>query len=86
MMKRNKSNERQRAQKANDIRHMGIEQMASRSPSERAKEWFHRPAYQARKLVREQGEQIENNDMLDYLADKYDIKTGVSAGGQKDPE
>lgn len=84
MMKRNKSNERQRAQKANDIRHMGIEQMANRSPSERAKEWFHRPAYQARKLVQEQGEQMENKDMLDYLAEKYDIKTGVSAGGQKD--
>lgn len=83
-MKRNKSNERQRAQKANDIRHMGIEQMANRSPSERAKEWFHRPAYQARKLVREQGQQMENKDMLDYLAEKYDIKTGVSAGGQKD--
>ena len=45
-MKRNKQNERQRAQKANDIRHMGIEQM-------------------------------ENNDMLDYLAEKYDIKAGV---------
>ena len=71
-MKRNKSNERQRAQKANDIRHMGIEQMASRSPSEVASEWFHRPAYQARKLVREQGEQMENKDMLDYLAEKYD--------------
>ena len=76
-MKRNKSNERQRAQKANDIRHMGIEQMANRSPSERAKEWFHRPAYQARKLVREQGEQMENKDVLDYLAEKYDIKAGV---------
>lgn len=85
-MKRNKQNERQRAQKANDIRHMGIEQMANRSPSERAKEWFHRPAYQARKLVREQGEQMESKDMLDYLSEKYDIKTGVSAGGQKDPE
>ena len=83
-MKRNKQNERQRAKKANDIRHMGIEQMANRSPSERAKEWFHRPAYQARKLVQEQGEQMENKDMLDYLAEKYDIKTGVSAGGQKD--
>ena len=73
-MKRNKSNERQRAQKANDIRHMGIDQMASRSSSERAKEWFHRPAYQAKQLVREQGEQMENRDMLDYLAEKYDIK------------
>ena len=59
-MKRNKSNERQRAQKANDIRHMGIEQMASHSPSEVASEWFHRPAYQARKLVWEQGEQMES--------------------------
>lgn len=83
-MKRNKQNERQRAQKANDIRHMGIEQMASRSPSEVASEWFHRPAYQARKLVREQGEQMDNNDMLDYLADKYDINAGVITDGQKD--
>lgn len=81
-MKRNKSNERQRAQKANDIRHMGIDQMASRSPSEVASEWFHRPAYQARKLVREQGEQMQSKDTLDYLAEKYDIKTGVSAGGK----
>ena len=31
----------------------------------------------AKELVREQGEQLENKDMLDYLAEKYDIKAGV---------
>lgn len=45
--------------------------MAENKPDERAKEWFRRPAYQ-----------MESKDVLDYLADKYDIKMGMSDGGQ----
>ena len=45
------------------------------------------PAEKSKKeIVLELAEQMERKDMLDYLAEKYDIKAGVSAGGQKDPE
>lgn len=64
-MKRNKSNERQRSKQADNIRRIEVAQMAERLPDERAKEWSGR-------------HQIESKDVLDYLADKYDIKTGVS--------
>ena len=53
--------------------------MAERKPDEKALADFHRPAYQARKMVQVQGEQIEHN-MAEYLAEKY--KIGVDASGE----
>lgn len=83
-MKRNRLNERQRTQKADYIRRMEIEQMSERKPLSKARDDFKRPAYQARSMIAEQGKQIEHESVTEYLAKKYDIKTGVSAGGQKE--
>ena len=43
-----------------------------------------RPAYQAGKLLQEQGRQIEHKTLEEYLAEKYDIKERVNVGGQED--
>lgn len=45
---------------------------------------FMRPAYQAGKLLQEQGKQMEHKTAVEYLAEKYDIKERVRAGGQED--
>lgn len=52
----------------------------------KAQDAFRRPAYQAGKMVQEQGRQIEHKTVPEYLAEKYDIKERVSAGGQEDTE
>ena len=54
--------------------------MAERKPDEKALADFHRPAYQARKMVQVQGEQIEHKSVAEYLAERY--KIGVDASGE----
>ena len=54
--------------------------MAERKPDEKALADFHRPAYQARKMVQVQGEQIEHKSEAEYLAERY--KIGVDASGE----
>lgn len=49
----------------------------------KASEAFRRKACQVGKMIREQGDQMEHKDLLEYLAEKYDIKTGIDADGQK---
>ena len=66
------------------IRQKETTHMAERKPDEKALADFHRPAYQARKMVQVQGEQIEHKSMAEYLAEKY--KIGVDASGQKNPD
>lgn len=57
--------------------------LAERYPPASALADSRRPAfYQAGKMVQVQGEQMGRKDMLQYLAEKYDIKTGVEASGQ----
>lgn len=49
----------------------------------KAGEAFRRPAaYQAGKMVQEQGRQMEHKTVSEYLAEKYDI--GGDIGGQED--
>ena len=48
----------------------------------KAGEAFRRPAYQAGKMVQEQGRQIGHKTVSEYLAEKYDI--GGDIGGQVD--
>lgn len=79
-MKRNRSNDRQRKQKANYIKHMEIDQMSERKPASKAREVFKRPAYQARSMIAEQGKQMEHVDVAEYLAKKYDIKGEMRVG------
>lgn len=50
----------------------------------KAQDAFRRPAYQAGKMVQEQGKQMEHKMAVEYLAGKYDIKERVRAGGQED--
>lgn len=66
--------------------------LARKDPGQRGKELFHTPpyqtgqlSYQARRLIKNQGEQMERKDVLQYIAEKYDIKTGVEDSGQKNP-
>lgn len=44
---------------------------------------FMRPAYQAGKLLQEQGKQMEHKTAAEYLAEKYDIKERMNVGGQE---
>lgn len=50
------------------------EKLADTKPSEKAKERFRRPAYQARGMIREQGRQLERMSAAEYLDKKYNIR------------
>ena len=50
------------------------EELADARPSEKAKERFRRPAYQARGMIREQGRQMERMSADKYLANKLDSR------------
>lgn len=50
------------------------EELADTRPSDKAKERFRRPAYQARGMIREQGRQMERMSAAEYLAKKYNIR------------
>lgn len=50
------------------------EELADARPSEKTKERFRRPAYQARGMIREQGRQMERMSAAEYLAKKYNIR------------
>lgn len=56
----------------NIVREIDYVDMVKREPDPKAKDRFDRPAYQVRKLIREQGNQI--------------IRKGVDAGGQRNPD
>lgn len=58
------------------------EELADTRPSDKAKERFRRPAYQARGMIREQGRQMERMSAAEYLAKKYNIRGDKV--GQKD--
>ena len=59
-----------------------MKHMAEDAPDNKATKWFRRPAYQAGKMVQEQGRQIEHKTVSEYLAEKYDI--GGDSFGQGD--
>ena len=50
------------------------EELADTRPSSKAKERFRRPAYQARGLIREQGQQMERMSADKYLTNKLDSR------------
>lgn len=50
------------------------EELADTKASEKAKERFRRPAYQARGMIREQGRQMERMSADKYLANKLDSR------------
>lgn len=61
--------------------------LADNCPDLRAAEKFKRPAaYQAGKLIADQGRQMESKSLLEYLAERYNINEVVISNGQKDVE
>jgi len=58
--------------KADQQRH--YEELSDTRPSEKAKEHFRRPAYQARGMIREQGRQMERMSADKYLANKLNTR------------
>ena len=48
-----------------------------RNVDEAARERFRRPAYQAGSMVQAQGRQLEHRTLIEYLAEKYDIKVDL---------
>lgn len=58
-MKRQKSDENLRRRNADMIRRVMAVKLAEHEPTDKAKEWFSRPPYQAGKMIRAQGEQIK---------------------------
>ena len=55
--------------------------MAEHPPDRKASEKFHRPAYQAGKLIETQGQQLWHGDVTEYIARKY--KIGDDANGEE---
>ncbi len=55
--------------------------MAEHPPDRKESEKFHRPAYQAGKLIEAQGQQLWHGDVAEYLARKY--KIGDDANGEE---
>lgn len=56
------------------IHHEELEELANTRPSEKAKERFRRPAYQARGMIREQGRQMERMSAEKYLTNKINTR------------
>lgn len=50
------------------------EELADTRSSEKAKERFRRPAYQARGMIREQGQQMERMSAEKYLTNKLNTR------------
>ena len=56
--------------------------LGNKTPSKRAVEAFKRKPYQAEVMIQQQGSQMEHKNVLEYLAEKYEIGKGVDAGGK----
>ncbi|PWJ49134.1 hypothetical protein [Faecalicatena contorta] len=56
--------------------------LENETPPKRAVKTFKRKPYQAEVMIQQQGGQMEHKDMLEYLAEKYEIGKGVGAGGK----
>lgn len=83
-MKRNKSNERMIQKKVERDRNKRMAQMSSRTPRSKDEQWFKHPAYQARSMIREQGEQMERNDVLGYMDKRgHDVKGEMQVGQER---
>ena len=85
MLRKAKTNEAQRRKQAESIRQRGIEQMAEHDPSATAKRQMNHKPYQAAVLIREQGEQMRREDVVEFVARKHGTNAvkGEIAGGQE---
>lgn len=73
-MRKTKTNEAQRRKQAENIRKLEYTEMAEHEPSAAAKRQMQRKPYQAAVLIREQGEQMEHIDVLQFLRKKKIVK------------
>ena len=85
MLRKTKTNEAQRRKQAESIRKRGLEQMAEHDPSAAAKRQMRHKPYQAAALIREQGEQMRREDVVEFVVRKcgIDAVKGEIAGGQE---
>lgn len=85
MLRKTKTNEAQRRKQAENIRQRGIEQMAEHDPSAAAKRQMRHKPYQAATLIREQGEQMRREDVVEFVVRKcgIDAVKGEIVGGQE---
>lgn len=51
--------------------------LANENPDWKAGDTFRRPAYQAGRLLQEQGKQLEHKTVSEYLAEKYGMGKGM---------
>lgn len=59
-------NHKKAKRKADDVRRKDMKHMAEDAPDSNAVKWFRRPAYQAGKMVQEQGRQIEHKTVPEF--------------------
>jgi hypothetical protein len=79
-LKRSTETRRSQAEiNADSQRHYGG--LAELPTDKKASENFHRPAYQAGKLIETQGQQLWHGDVTEYIARKY--KIGDDANGEE---
>lgn len=50
-----------------------MDELERKGPDQKAAERFCRPAYQAAKMVRAQGKQMEHKSVAEYVAEKYGV-------------
>ncbi len=85
MLRKTKTNEAQPRKQAESIRKRGLEQMAEHDSSAAAKQQMRHKPYQSATLIREQGEQMRREDVVEFVVRKcgIDAVKGEIAGGQE---
>ncbi|CUP45110.1 hypothetical protein DWX41_21890 [Hungatella hathewayi] len=77
-------NHKKAKRKADDVRRKDMKHMAEDAPDNKATKWFRRPAYQAGKMVQEQGEQMEKEreTVVEYVARVCKEKENDASAGK----
>lgn len=68
-------------QKIDQQAHM--DELEREGPDPRAVERFRRPPYQAARMIRDQGRQLEHKSVVQYIADKFGIDGEDDTRGQE---
>ena len=68
-------------QKIDQQAHM--DELEREGPDPRAVDRFRRPPYQAARMIRDQGRQLEHKSVAQYIADKFGIDGEDDSRGQE---
>ena len=60
-----------------------MDELEREGPDPRAVERFRRPPYQAARMIRDQGRQLEHKSVAQYIADKFGIDGEDDSRGQE---